>query len=200
MKYIPLQGQLYDLYEVHTLTGTPLQIVWSTYPYRDTPANCMKYIPLQGHPCKLYEVHTLTGTPLQIVWSTYPYRDTPANCMKYIPLQGHPCKLYEVHTLTGTPLQIVWSTYPYRDTPANCMKYIFVVSDGFKNEVVDKCKEGRWLGKCSRAVVAPAEPQLLSAYISKSTGATPILITLFFYCKHRCSCQSSLCNQYFYFL
>ena len=38
MKYIPLQGQPWKLYEIHTLTG-------------DNPGNYMKYIPLQGQPC-----------------------------------------------------------------------------------------------------------------------------------------------------
>ena len=50
MKYIPLQGQPCKLYEIHTLTGNPV--------------NYMKYIALQGQPCKFYEIHTLTGTTL----------------------------------------------------------------------------------------------------------------------------------------
>ena len=51
MKYIPLQGKLCKLSEIHTLTGI-------------SPVNYMKYIPLQGQPCKLYEIHSLTGTTL----------------------------------------------------------------------------------------------------------------------------------------
>ena len=53
MRYIPLQGQPCKLYEIHTLTGYPV--------------NYMKYIPLQGQPCNeiyLYEIHTLTGRTL----------------------------------------------------------------------------------------------------------------------------------------
>ena len=53
MKYIPLQGQPCELYEIYTH-------------YREiyNPVNYMKYIPLQGQPCKLYEIYTLTGTTL----------------------------------------------------------------------------------------------------------------------------------------
>ena len=51
MKYIPLHGQHYKLYERHTL-------------HRDNPINYMKYIPLHGQPCKLYEIHTLTWTTM----------------------------------------------------------------------------------------------------------------------------------------
>ena len=90
MKYIPLQGQSCNSYEIHTLTGvnpvnymmihtcltaTTLWNVYEIYPYRDNHVNYLKYIPLQGQPCNIYEIHIL-------------YRHNPVNYMKYIPLQA----------------------------------------------------------------------------------------------------------------
>ena len=80
MKYIPLQGQtckLYEihtlhrdnpvrLHEIHTLTGTTLEFILNTYPYRHKPGNYMKYIPLQEETWKLHEIHTLTEPTLEI--------------------------------------------------------------------------------------------------------------------------------------
>ena len=79
MKYKPLQRQPWNLYEIHTLTGTTQEIYMKYIPLTENnPGNYMKYIPLQ--------------------------RDHPGIYMKYIPLQAQTCKLHEIHTLTGTTL------------------------------------------------------------------------------------------------